>query len=106
MRLEMRQELADLKASTRIAAIAIAGFTVAALLLSFGLVQALWLYTALPSWAAYLLIAAVFAAIGVGALIWRRRRVGKDIDLYPETAIGNLRRDVSWVARGTHNAVT
>jgi hypothetical protein len=105
LRLELREELAELKAATRITAIALAGFAVAAVLLSFGLVQALWLYTTLPSWAAYLIMSMVFAGIGIAALVWRRR-VARDADLIPESSLGKLRRDVRWFARTSRNVVT
>jgi hypothetical protein len=105
LRLEIREELTDLKASTKFAAAAAATFAVAALLASFGLVQAVWLYTTLPSWAAYLIIAAVFAVAGVIALMLRRRRSG-DIDLIPEASLAKLKRDARWFTRRSRDVVT
>jgi len=61
----------ELRIEVKYAAAATALFTVAALLSAFALAQALWLYTTLPSWAAYLAIAGLFGAAGA-ALLWTR----------------------------------
>jgi hypothetical protein len=105
LRLEVKQELADLKTATAYAAAAAAVFAVAALLAAFSLVQALWLYTSLPSWAAYLIIAALFAVGGV-ILVQIRARKPRDIDLVPESELSNLKRDASWLASRARDAVT
>jgi len=105
LRLEVKQELADLKTATMYAAAAAAVFAVAALLAAFSLVQALWLYTSLPSWAAYLIIAGLFAVAGVVVLRLRAQKP-RDVDLVPETELANLKRDASWLASRTRDAVT
>lgn len=103
LRLELSRELEELKTATRYAAAAAAVFAVAGLLAAFSLVQALWLHTSLPSWLAYLIIAAVFVAAGVGLLAMRARasRPGHP----PRAAVHPLERDARWFARRTHDVV-
>lgn len=105
LRLEVKEELRDLKVSTKYAAAAASVFAVAGLLAAFSLVQALWLYTTLPSWAAYLIIAGLFAVAG-GILLAIRARGSQDIDLVPESQLADMKRDAQWVAGRARETVT
>lgn len=105
LRNEVKEELRDLKVSTKYAAAAAAIFAVGAILAAFAIAQALWLYTRLPSWLAYGLIAATCFAAGAALLVARSRK-SKDIDLVPETEILRMKRDAKWIANRTRDAVT
>jgi len=105
IRLEVKEELRDLKSSIKYAAAAAAVFVVAALLASFSAAQALWTYTALPSWAAYAITAVLFIAAGL-ALLRARSRGSQDIDLVPDTGLRRLERDAKWMSSKTREAVS
>ena len=104
LRLEVKEELRDLKRSSKYAAAASAAFAVGALLATLALVHALWLYTALPQWAAYGVFALAFLAVGA-VLVIARSRMSQDIDLVPETGLLRLERDAKWMARRTREAM-
>jgi hypothetical protein len=97
LRLEVSDQLAELKTSTKYAAAAAAVFAVGGLLAAFALVQALWMYTTVPTWAAYLIIAGVCFAGGALILAVRARRP-RGIARVPATALDRVRRDARWVA--------
>src|SRR5688500_6760166 len=84
LRIEVKEELRDLKAATALAAAAAAVFAVGALLAAFAIVHAVWTYTALPQWAAFAVIAGACFAVGA-AVLAARKKVAQDTDLIPET---------------------
>jgi hypothetical protein len=104
MKLELRREMAELRTASWRAALAIAVFTLGAILVAFGAVQALWMYTPLPQWAAFLILAAVFIAVGVVALKTLPAR--RDMDLVPEEQLDKASTDARWLARRTRDALS
>jgi len=104
LRIEVKEELRDLKAATALAAAAAAVFAVGAILAAFAVVHAVWTYTALPQWASFGVIAAICFAVG-GAVMAARKKVAKDTDLIPETGLARMKRDAKFVARQARSSV-
>jgi hypothetical protein len=104
LRLEVKEELRDLKKATALAAMAAAVFAVGSLLAAFAIVHAVWTYTGLPQWAAYGVIAAACFAVGAVVLA-ARKKVAEDADLVPETGLARMKRDARFVANQARTAV-
>lgn len=104
LRLEVKEELRDLKTATALAVAAAAAFAVGAMLAALAIVHAVWTYTALPQWAAYALIAAICFAVGAAVMV-ARKKVAQDADLVPETGLARMKRDAQFVARQARSTV-
>lgn len=106
LRLEVREELTNLKRIVLLGAIAIAVFAVGAILVGIAGAQALATYTDLPSWAAYAIVAGVLIVAGIVSVFVARSKAGPEADLVPERGLARARRDARWVAQRTREAVT
>lgn len=91
---ELTGELGNLGDLIKARAISVAGFLVAALLaaeaLAFGVAEAL----GLPMWTG---LAGVAVLVAIATVVWNRRtsRPSKDIDLVPEGALADAKKDMT-----------
>jgi hypothetical protein len=105
MRLELRDELANLKSATRRAGIGLAVFAVSTIVAALGIAQLLSAYTPIPSWGAHLIVAALCAGSGVLALK-SAAKPKPQLDLVPEKELEATKNDAAWLARRTRDAVS
>ncbi|MBA3820870.1 MAG: phage holin family protein [Deltaproteobacteria bacterium] len=94
MRVEIADEFKGLKSFLLKVAIAVGVGVLGAILLAHAIALIL-AAVGLPMWAAYLISAVV--AIGIGVLVLKRLPGGKNIDLIPESALADLKRDMTEV---------
>lgn len=97
IKLEIRDELRGLKTTIKLVGIAVAAVAVAAILAGQALAIGLATATGLPVWAAYAIVAVV--ATVAGYIVLSRRPPTEQIDLVPETALRDAKRDAKMVAQ-------
>lgn len=104
MRGEIRDEFSGLKNFMLKVAIAVGLGVLGAILLSHAFALGLDAL-GIPQWVAYLIAAVVF--VGVGAFIVKTKLPAqkKDIDLVPESAIADFKRDVKAIRREVKDEV-
>jgi hypothetical protein len=105
VQLEIREELRDLKISIVYIVAAAAAFVVGGLLAALSIAEAVWLYTRLPTWAAYGVSASLFLAAGF-VLVIVRARGPNDVDLVPDDGLQNIQDDAKWMANRVRDAAT
>lgn len=96
VKLEVREELGELKQTIQRTGIAIASVVLAGLLLAqaaaFGLADA----TDWPVWAGFLIVGVLLAIIGY--VTWRGHGRAHEIDLVPDKSIARAKHDLEHVA--------
>ena len=96
LKLEVKDELGELKRTIRITGIAVAAVVVAALLAAHAVALALADAIGVPAWAGYAIFAVIAGAAGV--ILVKRRPPSKQIDLVPESAIEDAKADMELIA--------
>jgi hypothetical protein len=96
LKLEVKDELGELKRTIKITGVAVAAVVVAALLAAQALALALADAIGLPAWAGYAILAVVAGVAGV--ILVKRRPPGKQIDLVPERALDDAKLDAKLIA--------
>ena len=96
LKLEVKDELGELKRTIVITGIAVAAVVVAALLAAHAIALALADAFGIPAWAGYAIFAVIAGAAGV--VMVKRRPPSKDIDLVPESAIHDAKVDAKLIA--------
>ena len=103
MRGEIKDEFSGLKMFLMKVAIAVGVGILGAILLAHAFALGLDA-VGMPQWSAYLIAAALF--VGVGLVILKRLPAEKkDIDLVPESALQDLKRDVRQIRRDVKDEV-
>lgn len=97
-RLEMREELANVKSTALLMGAGAACLLLGGMLLLFAIVHALEEYTELSLWACFAIVAAVLVGAGVSVLLAGKRRAA-ETSLVPTTSIENAKEDARWITR-------
>lgn len=97
-RLEMREELTNLKSTALLMGAGAACLLLGGILLLFAIVHALEEYTELPLWGCFAIVAAVLVGAGVSVLLAGKRRAA-ETSLVPTTSIENAKEDARWITR-------
>jgi len=98
LRYEIRGDLDELGRGIKLAGVAHATVLLAGLLVSQAVAFAISDATRLPLWACFAIVGAVVAVAGYA--IYRRRPLGRSIDLVPDQSIAAVKRDVERIADG------
>ena len=97
-RLEMKEELAKLKATAMLMGIAAACLLLGAIVLLFAVVYLLDEYTDLKLWACYAIVAGALLLTGIAVLLAGKKRAEKT-SIVPTAAIENAKEDARWITR-------
>lgn len=106
LRLEVRDELTQAKRVAVIAAVALAVISIAALLAMIAIAAALATYTALPTWAAYAIVAGALVLLAGGFALWARARRPREVTAAPRRELEAAKEDAKWLAARTRASVT
>ena len=97
-RLEMREELANVKSTAMLMGIGAISLLLGGILLLFTIVHALNEYTDLKLWACFAIVTAVMFVIGMAGLLFGKQRAAKT-KVVPTTSIENAKEDARWITR-------
>lgn len=97
-RLEMREELANIKSTAILMGIGAIALLLGGILLLFTIAHALNEYTDLKLWASFAIVTGVMLLIGIAVLLAGKQRAAKT-KVVPTESIENAKEDARWITR-------
>ncbi|MGH7794088.1 MAG: phage holin family protein [Candidatus Binatia bacterium] len=97
-KLEMREELENLKSTAVLMGVGLVALLVGILMLALTLVYLLQEYTALDLWACYAIVGGSISLLGIIILLFGKQRAAKT-SLMPTASIENAKEDARWITR-------